>query len=488
HIRRKYCRAGVCSDLFISPCENTCPAHINIPGYLALIAAGRFLDAYDLICQENPLPSVCGRICTRPCESKCRRATVDEAISICSLKRFVADYAYKNQKQFEQDIVFPRNGKSVAVIGAGASGLTCAYYLSRIGYEVDVFEREPVAGGVLAYGIPEYRLPSEVLEREIDHMRRSGFTIRLNTEVGRDITFDRLRREYDAVYVATGTQLPQRMNIPGEELEGVLPGIEFLKNVKLYHSVDLTGQTVAVIGGGNTAIDSARTAVRLGAAKVLLLYRRTRDAMPAYDIEVEEALEEGVELIELVSPVRILPDEKGRAAQLECVRRQMSNFDNRGRRNTTHIEGSNFFIDVDAVIPAVSQYADLPFIKKTDIGVTPWGTFITDPETMMTTMEGVFAGGDVARGPDEVIRAIADGKQAAVSIDLFCSGAGKLNKGRVIDIPESVDDDEVLIHNRFPQDYLPVESRTKDFDEVLLGYHKLNAIAESMRCLHCDRR
>ncbi len=488
HIRQKYCRAGVCSDLFISPCENTCPANVNIPGYLALIAAGRFLDAYDLICQENPLPSVCGRICTRPCESKCRRATVDEAVSICSLKRFVADYAYKNQKQFDQDIVFPKSGKSVAVIGAGASGLTCAYYLSRIGYEVDVYESEPVAGGVLAYGIPEYRLPSEILEREIDHMRRSGFNIHLNTEVGRDVSFEKLRREADAVYVATGTQLPQRMNIPGEELEGVLPGIGFLKNVKLYHSVDLTGQTVAVIGGGNTAIDSARSAIRLGAAKVLLLYRRTRDAMPAYAIEVEEALEEGVELVELVNPIRILPDQNGHVAQLEMVRRKMSDFDHAGRRNTTHIEGSNFFIDVDVVIPAVSQYADLPFIKKTDIGVTPWGTFITDSHTKMTTMKGVFAGGDVARGPDEVIRAIADGKQAAVSIDLFLGGTGKLNKGRAIDIPQSVDDDEVLIHNRFPQDCLPVESRTKNFDEVLLGYHKLNAIAESMRCLHCDRR
>ena len=488
HIHQKYCRAGVCSDMFISPCENTCPANINIPGYVALIAAGRFLDAYDLICQENPMPSICGRICTRPCESKCRRSTVDESVAICSLKRFVADYAYKNQKQYEQDIIFPKNGKSVAIIGAGASGLTCAYYLSRIGYEVDVYESESVAGGVLAYGIPEYRLPSEVLEREIDHMRRSGFNIHLNTEVGRDIAFDKLKRESDAVYVATGTQFPQRMNIPGEDLAGVLPGIEFLKNVKLNHSVDLTGQTVAIIGGGNTAIDSARTALRLNAAKVMLLYRRTREAMPAYDIEIDEALEEGVELMELVTPIKIIPDMHGHVAAIECVRRKMSNFDNNGRRNTTHIEGSNFLIDVDIIIPAVSQYADLPFIKKTDIGVTPWGTFITDPQTKMTTMKGIFAGGDVARGPDEVIRAIADGKQAAVSIDLYCGGTGILNKGRRIDIPESFDDDEVLIHNRFPQNYLPVDSRTKTFEEVLLGYHKLNAIAEAMRCLHCDRR
>jgi len=400
----------------------------------------------------------------------------------------VADYAYKNQKQFEQDIVFPKNGKSVAVIGAGASGLTCAYYLSRIGYEVDVYESESVAGGVLAYGIPEYRLPSQVLEREIDRMHRSGFNIHLNTEVGRDIAFNKLKRDSSAVYIATGTQFPQRMNIPGEDLKGVLPGIEFLKDVKLKHSVDLAGQIVAVIGGGNTAIDSARTALRLGAARVMLLYRRTREAMPAYDIEIDEALEEGVELVELVTPVKIIPDLYGHVSKIECIRRKMSNFDNSGRRNTTHIEGSNFLIDVDIIVPAVSQYADLPFIKKTDIGVTPWGTFITDPQTKMTTIEGIFAGGDVARGPDEVIRAIADGKQAAVSIDLYCGGTGFLNKGRHIDIPELVDDDEVQIHNRFPQDCLPVDNRTKTFDEVLLGYHKLNAIAEAMRCLHCDRR
>ncbi len=488
HIRQKYCRAGVCNELFISPCENTCPANINIPGYLALIAAGRFLDAYELIRQENPMPSVCGRICTHPCESKCRRGTVDESVAICSLKRFVADYAYKHQVQYEQDVLYPKNGKHVAVIGAGASGLTCAYYLSRIGYEVDVYERESVAGGVLAYGIPEYRLPAEVLEREIDHMRRSGFNIHLNTEVGRDVAFEQLKLDSDAVYVATGTQLPQRMNLPGEELAGVLPGIEFLKNVKLYHSVDFTGQTVAVVGGGNTAIDSARTAIRLGAKKVLVLYRRTRDAMPAYDIEIQEALEEGVELMELVSPVRIHADAAGHVAAIECVRRKMSDFDNSGRRNTTHVEGSNFLLDVDIVIPAVSQYADLPFIKKTEIGVTPWGTFITDANTRMTTMEGVFAGGDIARGPDEVIRAVADGKHAAVSIDLYCGGTGELNKGHGIDIPETIDAEEVLIHNRFQQESLPVDTRVENFDEVLLGYHRLNAIAEAMRCLHCDRR
>ncbi|NLV63116.1 MAG: FAD-dependent oxidoreductase [Clostridiaceae bacterium] len=488
HIQKKYCRAGVCSDLFISPCENSCPANVNIPGYLSLITAGRFIDAYNLVRQENPLPAICGRICTHPCERRCRRGTVDEAVAICDLKRFVSDYAMKHEETYFHDIICAKNGQRVAIIGAGASGLTCGYYLARTGYEVDIYERESVAGGVLAYGIPEYRLPSDILQHEVNNIRRSGVNIILNTEVGKDIGFKELRAMYDAIYVATGTQIPQKVNVPGEDLKGVLPGINFLKDVKLYNSVDLTDHVVAVIGGGNTAIDSARTALRLGAKKVMILYRRTRDMMPAYDIEIEEALHEGIELHELVSPVRFIAGKHGHVAKIECVRRRLGNFDNKGRRNTSHIEGSNFIIDVDTVITAVSQYSDLPFVPKEDIGVTPWGTFIVDSETQMTTMPGVFAGGDVARGPGEVIRAIADGKNAARSIDLYLNGSGILNKGEKIDIPEIIDQDEIVSHDRFPMEMLPLEQRVNSFEEVVLGYHKLNAIAEAMRCLHCDRR
>jgi NADH-quinone oxidoreductase subunit F len=359
HIQKKYCRAGVCSDLFISPCENSCPANVNIPGYLSLITAGRFIDAYNLVRQENPLPAICGRICTHPCERRCRRGTVDEAVAICDLKRFVSDYAMKHEETYFHDIICAKNGQRVAIIGAGASGLTCGYYLARTGYEVDIYERESVAGGVLAYGIPEYRLPSDILQHEVNNIRRSGVNIILNTEVGKDIGFKELRAMYDAIYVATGTQIPQKVNVPGEDLKGVLPGINFLKDVKLYNSVDLTDHVVAVIGGGNTAIDSARTALRLGAKKVMILYRRTRDMMPAYDIEIEEALHEGIELHELVSPVRFIAGKHGHVAKIECVRRRLGNFDNKGRRNTSHIEGSNFIIDVDTVITAVSQYSDL---------------------------------------------------------------------------------------------------------------------------------
>lgn len=485
HVKSKYCRAGVCSDLFISPCENTCPANINVPGYISLIAAGRFTDAYNLIMQENPLPAVCGRICTRPCESKCRRRTVDEAVSIRELKRFAADQAFKSEMPYSMQLTVPPNGKRVAVIGAGASGLTCAYYLARTGYEVDVYESQSVAGGVLAFGIPEYRLPGDILQHEIGLIEQAGVHILLDKEVGVNVDFKTLREFYDAIYVATGTQFPQKIGIPGEELGGVLPGIDFLKDSHIRPDMKLEG-TVAVIGGGNTAIDSARTALRLGAGRVIVLYRRTIDAMPAYHEEIEEAMEEGVEIMELVSPVRFIGN--GKITAVECVRMEPAHFDSSGRRKSSEIPDSGFTLPVDAVIPAVSQYADLPFIGKDEIGVTKWGTFIVDNLTMMSTMDGVFAGGDVARGPDEVIRAIADGKQAAASIDKYLGGDGVLNKGEPIDIPDVYDDDEVVYHAQFDREVLLPEERKNSMDEVVRGFHKINAMAEAMRCLHCERR
>ncbi len=486
HIRNKYCRASVCSDLFISPCENTCPANVNVPGYLSLIAAGRFKDAYKLIRQENPFPAVCGRICTRPCESKCRRRTVDEAVAICDLKRFVADYAMRNEKVSSKDVVFQKNGKKVAIIGAGASGLTCAHYLARLGYAVDVFESHDTAGGVLVYGIPDYRLPKDVLAREIKYIEDEGVKIRLNTEVGKE-KFKELRKKYDSIYIATGTNLPQKINVQGEDMPGVIHGIKFLEQVNMGEKVEV-GAKVVVIGGGNTAIDSARTALRLGAEKVTILYRRAKSMMPANEEEIKEALEEGIELIELSAPVRFVAGEDGKLCKVECSNMDLCDFDASGRRRSVPVEGSCFMIEADTAIPAVSQYADFPFIGKDEIGLTPWGTFVVEGDTQMTTMEGVFAGGDVTRGPDTVISAIADGKKAAVAIDKYLGGKGKLNKGEPIEIPKITDEDEVVAHRRFPYEKLDPKTRKDSFEEVVMGYHKLNAMAEAMRCLHCDRR
>jgi len=485
HIKHKHCTAGVCSDLFISPCENACPAGVNVPGYMALISAGKFIEAYNLIRQENPFPAVCGRICTHPCEAKCRRAQIDEPLAIADLKRFVADYAFKHEQPYSKDIVFPKNGKSVGIIGAGPSGLTCAYYLARLGYDVDVYEAQPVAGGVLAFGIPEYRLPNEVLAHEIKLIEQVGVNIHLNTEVGKDITFAELREKHDAIYIATGTQISNKVGIPGEDLDGVVHGLDFLRNVNLGRKVKI-GKTVVVIGGGNTAIDAARTALRKGAKKVTIIYRRTIEDMPADPREIRDALEEGIEIMSLVAPIRFVGAD--RVNGIECVKMELDGFDSSGRRKPVVKEGSLFTIKTDMVIPAVSQTSDLPFIKKDEVEITEWGTFVTDPDTLMTTMEGVFAGGDVVRGSDVAITAIADGKKAAASIDLYLGGKGILNKGEPIEIPPALDQDEIMEHERFPMEILPPEKRKDCFREVVQGYHKLNAIAESMRCLRCDRR
>ncbi|MCL2320571.1 MAG: FAD-dependent oxidoreductase [Oscillospiraceae bacterium] len=487
HIRYKTCHAGVCSSLFVSPCENTCPAHINVPGYTALIAQGRFVDAYNLIMQENPLPSVCGRICTRPCESKCRRGSIDESIAICDLKRFVSDYAHKSEGVFKEGIVYPKNGKIVSIIGAGAAGLTCGHYLARIGYDVNIYEAENVAGGVLAYGIPEYRLPKKVLEHEIELIKKEGVNIHLGTSIGKDVLFDSIREKSDAIFIATGAQLPQRAGIPGEDLKGVIYGIDFLKQVNLKQPLKI-GEHVVVIGGGNTAIDSSRTALRLGAKKVTIVYRRTRNMMPAYESEIAEAVEEGVEIVELIQPMRFIDDGKGNVSGIECQKMVLGEFDANGRRKSVPSVEPLFTIEADMVIPAISQYADLPFIPAKDIGRTKWGTFTIDEDTMMTTIEGVFAGGDIVRGPDTVIRAIADGKKAAIAIDKYLGGKGVLNKGVKIDINPNYDDDEITELPRYPLDMLDIEKRRNSFDEVILGYHKITAMAEAMRCLHCERR
>lgn len=484
HIKYKHCIAGVCGDLFISPCQNACPAGVNVPGYVALIAAGRIRDAYNLIRKENPFPAICGRVCTHPCESKCRRAQLDEPIAISDLKRYVADYALKNEEPY-MDLVFPKNGKKIAIIGAGPSGLTCGYYLARLGYDVDVYETQPVAGGVLAFGIPEYRLPQHVLQNEIKMIEQVGVNIHLNTEIGTDKTFYNLKENHDAIYISTGTQFSNRINIPGEDLKGVYYGLDFLRDVNLGRQVSM-GKRVAVIGGGNTAIDAARVALRLGALEVTIVYRRLLEDMPADPREVRDAIEEGIRVIPLSAPVSFIG--KDRVEGIECIKMELKEFDASGRRKPREIPGSEFYLEVDNVIPAISQYSDLPFINKDEVEITKWGTFVTNKDTMMTKMKGVFAGGDVIRGSDTVITAIADGKNAAKAIDIYLGGKGVLNTGEDIEIPAPPDEKEIIEHERFSMKYLEADERRKTFDEVTLGFHRLNAIAEAMRCLRCDRR
>jgi NADH-quinone oxidoreductase subunit F len=484
HIKHHHCRAGVCADLFLSPCQNACPAGVNVPGYIALIAAGRPRDAYNLVRKENPFPAICGRVCTHPCESKCRRAQLDEPVAICDLKRYAADYVFENDEPY-MDLVFPKKAESVGIVGAGPSGLTCAYYLARLGYDVTVYEAQPVAGGMLAYGIPEYRLPGAILAKEIRMVEQVGVTIKTGVEVGKDITFKKLRDKHNAIYVSTGTQFPNKVEVPGEELDGVYHGLDFLRDVYLGQPVTV-GKDVVVIGGGSTAFDAARTALRLGAEKVTVVYRRLIEDMPADPREIQEAVDEGIEIRELMSPVAFVG--KKTVNGVRCVRMELSGFDDSGRRKPRAVEGLELVISADMVIPAISQHSDLPFISKDDVEVTRWGTLVVDAETMMTTIRGVFAGGDVVRGPDTVIQAIADGKKTARAIDRYLGGSGELNTGEPIDIPAPSDEKDVMEHERFPMRFRDAETRAKNFQEVVVGFHRLNAIAEAMRCLRCDRR
>jgi NADH-quinone oxidoreductase subunit F len=484
HIREHHCSAGVCNNLFASPCQNACPAGVNVPGYLALVSEGRVRDAYNLIRQENPFPAVCGRVCTHPCEQKCRRGQLDEALAIADVKRYIADKVYGMDEPF-RTIQYPPKGKKVAIIGAGPSGLTCGFYLAQTGYEVSIYESLNQAGGILRFGIPEYRLPKKMLQQEIEVLKQSGVKIYLNTEVGKDITFDELRKDNDAIYISTGTQYSNAIGIVGENLMNVYHGLDFLRDVNMGVDVKV-GEKVGVIGGGSTAMDAARTALRLGAKEVHVLYRRQVLDMPADPREIEEGIEEGIQLHTMVAPIAI--EGHGKVERIKLIHLSQGDFDKTGRRKPMQEEGSEFSMELDMIIPAVSQHSDLPFIDKDEIEMTDWGTFVVDATSGMTKLDGVFAGGDVVRGPDTAIWAIADGKRTAVSIDLYLEGDGQLNKGEEIDIPLARDEDSPDEHMRFERRMLTPQERSQNFKEVSKGYHKLNAMAEAMRCLRCDRR
>ncbi len=488
HIYKKHCLASVCSNMYISSCQNACPASINIPGFMANIASGDIVNAYRIMLRDNPFSGICGRICAHYCENVCRRGTVDEPMSIKELKRFATDYAYSKGFPLDDEIEnLRKNGKKVAIIGSGLSGLTCGYYLARLGYEIDVYEKEAVAGGILRYGVPEYRLPRDILQHEIDIVCRAGVNIIFNTEIGRDVEFEELQEKYDAVYIAIGAQIPAKLGIEGEDLDGVISGLDFLKRVALYNDLDLQGKKVAVIGGGNTAFDSARTAIRMGAEKVTILYRRTRDIMPASREEVREAIEEGVEIVSEVSPSRFIGTD-GRLTAVECVRMQLYEFDRKGNRRARPIPGTSLIFEADVVIPSIRQAPDTSFITNAGMAMTKQGMIAGNRFTMATETAGVFAGGDVFRGSDDVVHAIHDAKLAAQNIDLYLGGKGELNKGPEIPIPEASDEDEIVPHGRFSKKVLSAEERKCSFCEYNLGFHKLDAEAEAKRCLRCDRR
>ena len=453
---------------------------------MALIAAGKFQEALKLIKRDNPFPIVCGRVCNHPCEAACKRGEVDEPIDIMHLKQFVADLDLKAETRYIP-AVKEKKGKKVAVVGAGPAGLTAAYYLAIEGYDVDVFEALPVAGGWLAVGIPEYRLPKDVLKAEIKVIEELGVKIHLNTPIGKDLPFEKLRKEYAAVFIGCGTVLSSKLDVPGEELAGVVHGVDYLKRINLGEKVSL-GNRVAVIGGGNVAMDAVRTAVRTGSQEVFILYRRSRAEMPAAPEEIEEALEEGVKMEFLVAPVRIL-GESGKVTGIECIRMELGEPDASGRRRPLPIKGSEFTIACDSIVPAIGQAADLAFVpKESGIAINKWNTFDVDPVTFATNVPGVFAGGDVVTGPATIVKAVGAGKEAAVSINRYLKGeevaAGRAKDWKK-DLADKADVSKVAKAPRVSYPLLEPKERRADFREVGLGLTEEEAVREANRCLSC---
>ena len=482
HIRDHKCPASSCAALFYSPCQNSCPADVDVPRYIALIKERKFAEAAALIRSKNPFPAICGRVCDHPCESKCRRATFDEPVAIKSLKRFAADWEKKHGVSPAAEHK-PPTGKRVAIVGAGPAGLSAAYYLALAGHKVTVFEALPVAGGLLAVGIPEYRLPKEILDWEIEVIKKAGVEIRTNTRIGEDVKLDDLASEYDALFIAVGAHNEVKMNVPGEDLEGVMPAVAFLRDVALGEPVKV-GKKAAVVGGGNAAIDAARTAKRMGAEEVHILYRRLRADMPADDGEIRAAEEEGIHIHYLTAPTRIIGRD-GNVAQIECVRMKLGEFDKSGRRRPIPVEASRTTVDVDTVIPAIGQAVDTSFIAplsdtRETLFTTKSGLLITDPDSLETSIPGVFAGGDCVTGPWSVVAAIGAGREAAYSIDKFLGGDAWI--GAHAEIERSLVGVPIEEEcKRCPMPELPISERARNFKEVELGFTEDMAGGEAAR-------
>jgi NADH-quinone oxidoreductase subunit F len=488
HIRHKKCPAGVCQDLFRAPCSNACPAGVHVPGYISLLGEERFDDALRLHRERNPFASVCARVCFHPCESKCRRSALDAPLSVRGLKRVMADR--------ETDFVLPEArenssnaARKIAIVGGGPAGLSCAYFLARLGYRPTVYESEPQAGGMLRQGIPAYRLPRSILDREIRMIGEMGVDIRCGQALGKDFTLEGLRKAgVEAVFLGVGAPDGARLGIPGEDLGGVMEGIRFLRDFNRGLPVSV-GKRVAVIGGGNAAIDAARTALRLGAESVQVLYRRTREEMPAFEEEIEEAETEGVWVRVLTAPLEIV-GESGRVSGVKCEAMSLGAFDPSGRRRPVKSGQPAFVVEVDTVIAAIGQTLDAaPLTNGTAVSLTKNKYVAAAFETGQTNLPWLFTGGDAMTGPSSVTEAIGAGERAAVGIHRYLQGAGEVFWRSHVEVDTRFDSDaDPVMTPRAPSILIDIEARRGNFNEVELGIPPMAALDEARRCLRCDYR
>jgi len=469
----------------LPPCRSACPARVNVQGYVALLQRGKFNDAVELIRKDMPFPAICGRVCFSPCEDACARTNVDQAVAIRALKRLVADVEHETGRVKSKSI--PKKHKEkVAVIGAGPAGLTAAYELAKLGYPVTVFERMSELGGMMRYCIPDFRLEKFVVANEIAHIKDLGVNIKTGVEFGKDITIESLHKDgYKAVFLAIGTQLGMKLNVPGEDLEGVINAVDFLRAMALGEHVDVR-ERVAVVGGGNSAIDAARMAKKLGAKDVMILYRRSREEMPALPHEIAEAERDGVKINLLVAPKQII-GQNGKVKAIECLRMRLGEPDESGRRRPVPITFSEHQYEVDTVIPALGQVAEMSCVPKEMLEKEARAPQLhVDSATLETNMPGVFAGGDVATGPASIIEAVGAGKKAAVSIHLYLAGKD-LRSGR-----EDVEETTWVknwghIAKKERRYESPAEKPRLSFEEAkdYLEKTEEKAMFEAFRCLGC---
>ncbi len=481
-----------------APCMDACPIHLPIPQYIEAIREGRFQDSLDLIRTRLPLPGIVGRVCIKPCEDNCRRMLLDGPIAIKHLKRFVADFELKRKGVKKFTPIEEEKDKKVAIIGAGPAGLTAAYHLALKGYKVKIFERLGEPGGMAAVGIPDYRLPRDIIRKETEAIQSLGVEIAYNTYVGKDIKFSEIEKEFDAIIISIGAHSSSKMRVEGEDAgyKGFIPGVKYLLDINNGKDPYPEGKRVVVVGGGNVAMDCVRCSLRLGKEEVILVYRRTRSEMPANVEEIEEAEEEGVKFMFLTNPVKIVGKD-GKVVGVELIKMKLGEPDESGRRRPIPIEGSNFFLECDIVVPAIGQAIDLSVLEGVDgIDVTRKNTIVVDTESCMTTRKGVFAAGDVVTAPDALIRACAGGRRAADRVDKYLKGVevkpdldekleDYVNKVKVFDSYENIG----IIDGRprVPIKHMSPEERKKSFIEYTQGYTIVEARAEADRCLKCYR-